>query len=304
MRALITGASGFVGRHLAAELEAGGHEVIATDISFHAPLPEASVCVEVDILDQASIAEAFTSYKPDCCVHLAGKTFAPEGEEEPARMFSVNVTGTLNVLETVYRLSPAAKVLTVSSGHVYGNSRCSSFLNEQTLHEPTNMYAISKSAADRASLVFASRHDLNVCVARPNNHTGPGQGHDFVVPSIVAQVKTIAASRQNGEMKIGNPESSRDFLDVRDVVRAYRLLLEKGSACKAYNVSSGTQVSIGDLVKKVCELAGVQPEIRIDRDKFRPTDCSPKLDTSAIEKDTGWSPRISLDRTIKDMLNE
>ncbi len=302
MKALITGAAGFVGHYLAKELSGAGWEVIACDISFPTPVKEAAQNLELDMLDRSKLKQTLSMYNPDACVHLAGRTFAPAGEQAPADMFNVNVTGTLNLLETLIESKTKARLLTVSSAHVYGNGEPGRIIDESAPHKPGTMYAISKSSADLASLVFARHHGLDVIVARPNNHTGPGQPDCFVVPAIVRQIKQMAEDDTGQPLRIGNPESSRDFLDVRDVVKAYRLLLEKGKGCNAYNIASGAQVTIGALVEKICAQANIKPEIKIDPHKFRPTDHSPFLDTTRLKEDTGWFPEITLEQTIRDIL--
>ncbi|MFW6152459.1 MAG: NAD-dependent epimerase/dehydratase family protein [Verrucomicrobiota bacterium] len=302
MKVLITGAAGFVGHYLAQELSRAGWEVIAGDISFPTPVREAAQNLELDILDRSKLKQTLSRHSPDACVHLAGKTFAPAGEQAPADMFNVNVTGTLNLLETLLENKTKTRLLTVSSAHVYGNGEPGRIIDESAPHKPGTMYAISKSSADIASLIFARHHGLDVIVARPNNHTGPKQPDCFVVPAIARQIKKMAEDGSGQPLYIGNPESSRDFLDVRDVVKAYRLLLEKGKGCNAYNIASGNQITIGSLVENICAQANTKPEIKIDPQKFRPTDHSPFLDTTRLKEDTGWSPGIPLDQTIRDIL--
>ncbi len=302
MKVLITGAAGFVGHYLAQELSSAGWEVIAGDISFPSPVKAAAQNLELDILEQAKLEQAISTCSPDACVHLAGKTFAPAGEQAPAEMFNVNVIGTLNLLESLLKTGPETRLLVVSSAHVYGNGEPGKMIDESEPHKPGTMYAISKSSADLASLVFARHHGLDVIVARPNNHTGPGQPECFVVPAIARQIKRMAEDGSGKPLQIGNPESSRDFLDVRDVVKAYRLLLEKGETCNAYNIASSNQITIGSLVEKICAQAGIKPETKIDPEKFRPTDHSPFLDTTRLKQDTGWTPSIPLDQTMKDIL--
>ena len=140
--------------------------------------------------------------------------------------------------------------------------------------------------------------------ARPNNHIGPGQSPDFVVPSLARQIKDIADGRSEPVVHVGNIESTRSFTDVRDVVRAYRLLIEKGESCKAYNISSQTEIRIRELLGKICRMLDVKPELRVDPDRFRPTDSSPSLDTTRIQDDIGWCPETELDQTLSDILAE
>jgi len=304
MRILVTGAGGFVGRYVARELAASGHSTVAFDLAFSTPVPEAWRSLEGDLLDVRRVNAMVSEVRPDACIHLGAMSFVPAGDRHPERMFAVNVQGTINVLEAFRHHCRAASILVVSSAHVYGSTTGRSHLSEDSPMAPVSTYAVSKAAADLASLAYAGHYGIHTMSARPNNHTGPGQSVDFVVASLVRQARMIADGKAEPVIKVGNVDSKRDFSDVRDVARAYRLLIEKGRQGQAYNISSHNTLSIGAVLSKLCELAGIRPEISVDPEKFRPTDSSASLDTGKLQRDTGWIPRIDFTTTLSDMLSE
>jgi GDP-4-dehydro-6-deoxy-D-mannose reductase len=303
MSVLITGAAGFAGAHLIHELVSHGHDCVATDLAISAPLPGTVACESVDLRDEAAVAALVQTIQPEACVHMAGITSVPDGIAHPDLMLSVNVRGTVNLLNALRQHAPAVRLLTISTAHVYGTPPRDHALDEHAAMQPLSMYAISKAAADLATLACASHHGLQAMVARPNNHTGPGQLPRFVVAAFVQQVRDIAAGHADPVMRTGNLESERDFMDVRDVVRAYRLLLEKGQAGQAYNISSGRNDTIRHMLATLCRLAGVTPRLETDPALMRPTDWSPRLDTTRLAEDTGWSATIPFEQTLHDMLN-
>ena len=210
--------------------------------------------------------------------------------------------GTINILETFKEIRPDGRILVVSTGLVYASSGAGKALDEAAPLRPANMYAISKAAADLAALGYAESFGMPVITARPNNHTGPGQSERFVVPGLISRVKAIAGGHSAPVLQVGNMDSERDFCDVRDVARAYRLLIESGQAGLAYNIASCNRVSIREILDDICRLAGVSVETHIDPDRYRPTDYSPLLDTSRIAGDVSWHPEIERAQTLRDML--
>jgi len=304
MKLLITGAAGFAGPHLIEELTAHGHECIATDLAIEHPIPGAAACEPVDIRDTAALDELISRTQPKACIHMAGITSVPDGASNPDLMLSVNVRGTTNLLHAIREHAPRARLLTVSTAHVYGVGSREAQLSEESRLRPLSMYAVSKAAADIATLACAAHDGLHTLVARPNNHTGPGQQPRFVVGAFARQVRDIAAGRSEPRIRVGNLESERDFMDVRDVVRAYRLLIEQGQPGRAYNIASDNMLQIGDMLNTLCRLAGVSPELEPDPALMRPTDWSPRLDTTRLVTETGWTPTIPFEQTLQDMLNE
>lgn len=304
MRILVTGAGGFVGRHLVRELTQGGHEVLAFDQGLSSPVPGVTSSSTGDLRDAGAMSRLFASTRPDACVHLGGLSFVPAGKANPEIMLSVNIIGTVNVLEAVRTQVPACRILVVSTAQVYQAIAGGPPIGEDTPLLPTTVYAISKAAADLTSLVYAKRYGLQVMTARPNNHTGPGQSPQFAVPSFARQVKAIARGEAKPPLRVGNLESRRDLSDVRDVVRAYRLLIEKGRVGEAYNISSQNMVKMGAVLEELCRLAGLKPSLEVDPSLYRPADESPHVDTARIARATGWKPQIPFSQTLRDVLSE
>lgn len=302
MRVLVTGAAGFVGRHATRELTANGHEVVACDQVFATPVEGALESLVADLCSADAMRDAVRRARLDACIHLGAIAFVPAGQSNPQTMLSVNVLGTVNLLDAVREQAPRARVLVISTAHVYGPHPDNGCLTEDSPMRPLTIYAISKAAADLASLSYAEQLGLHVMTARPTNHTGPGQSPRFVIPAFIAQLKAIASGQAKPVMEVGNLESRRDFVDVRDVARAYRLLLERGRPATAYNISSNRIVEIRTVLDRLCAMTGVRPRIVADPAKFRPTDSSPVLDIGRLRADTGWKPELDIGQTLRDML--
>lgn len=301
MRILVTGANGFVGRHALHELGQHGHTLYALDAS---PVAVAAKGVQDrltgDIRDAPTLHDLVRRLEPEACLHLAGLAYVPQGWTETDAMFAVNVMGTFNVLQAFRTHQPQARVLVVTTAQVYG-AHTSGILSETAPLAPETIYAISKAAADQVAQMHARQCGLRVVIARPNNHIGAGQPPLFAVPAFARQVRAIAAGAEP-VLRVGNLASQRDFSDVRDVVRAYRLLLEQGRPGEAYNIGAGRLVTLRDILDRLCALAGVRPKIESDEKLFRPEDRSPLLDVTKLHRDTGWQPEIGLDATLRDIL--
>ena len=291
MRAFVTGASGFVGPWLCRHLEASGDEVV----------PAAS---DLDVTNADSIAEALIASRPDAVYHLAAQSSVGSSWTDTAGTFRVNVFGTLHVLDAANACPSRPRVLVVSSAEVYGEvSPADLPVAETAPFRPGTPYAASKAAAELAGLQAFLGRGLEVVRARPFNHTGPGQGPGFVVPALARQV--VEASLTGATvLKTGNLTARRDFTDVRDVVAAYRLLIERGSAGEVYNVCSGRSVLLLDLVERLLSLAGADLSVEVAPERLRPVDV-PEMrgDPRRLEDLTGWRPAIDLDRTLRDVLD-
>ncbi len=301
MRVLVTGARGFVGSHILRDFTAAGHEVWSlihvTEQPCRTPYERAA-----DISDTAAVEAIVRELRPEACLHLAGIAFVPLGWTQPDLVFNVNVQGTINVLEALRRHAPSARMLAVSSSQIYGNQPTERPVREDDTPRPDSPYGVSKLAADLTTLLYARRYGLQTMTARPCNHIGPGQNPDFAVPSFARQVAAIAAGQAEPVMRVGNLDSLREFMDVRDVAAAYRLLLERGVPGRAYNVANGGCIRVGLLLETLCTLADIAPRIEVDPDKFRPTDAQPPLDASRLRADTGWHPAYTLEHTLADVL--
>lgn len=304
MKILVTGGNGFVAGYVAKELLDSGHSIVLSDVAFPSPPGDGVERIVADLTCEEQICELVKGTSPDACIHLGGIASVVIGNKDPATLFSVNVTGTAILLEAVRKYRPDSRFLFVSTAHVYGHIPDDTPVPESAPLNPSNLYSISKASADMLALSYAHQHGMHVMTTRPNNHVGPGQSPDFVLGTFSAQIKAIARGEAPPVMHTGNLESTRDFTDVRDIARAYRLLIEKGRAGEAYNIGSGKQESIKGMLDIMCGLEKVTPELKTDPDRLRPADRSPILDTSKITTDTGWTTAIPLDKTIEDIMQE
>jgi GDP-4-dehydro-6-deoxy-D-mannose reductase len=291
VRAFVTGGHGFVGSWLLPHLQAAGDDVTA---------PHAD---EMDVTDAAAVAKALAAAQPHAVYHLAGFAHVGQSWDRPHEVFRVNAEGTLHVLEGARALATVPRVLVVSSAEVYGRVGPGDVpLSEDAPVRPVSPYAVSKAAAELLAVQAFLGRGVPAVVARPFNHTGPGQSPDFVVPGLAGR---IAATEPGGVLRVGNLSPRRDITDVRDVVRAYRLLVERGEAGGVYNVCSGTDVAIADLVDRMLALAGKDLRVEEDPDLVRPVDV-PVLrgDPARLTQATGWAPEIPLEQTLADVLTK
>ena len=290
MRAVVTGGSGFVAGWLIRHLRECGDEVVALDES-------------VDIGDGEALRQAVVAAEPEAIYHLAAFTHVGRSWEEPREVFRVNATGTLELLLAAGACSPRPRVLVVGSSEVYGVVRPEELpVGEDTPLRPVSPYAASKVAAEYLALQHHLGHGLETIRVRAFNHIGPGQNPGFVVPALA---RRVAEAKARGErtVAVGNLSARRDFTDVRDVVRAYRLLVTDGEAGGVYNVCSGHDVSIDDIAGRLLRLAGADLDLVTDPGLVRPVDI-PVLrgDPSRITAATGWTPTIDLDTTLADVV--
>ncbi len=279
-----------------AALRSAGHEAVGSDVG--SPAGGTSTYLPLDVRDPDSIASVLADVAPDAVLHLGGIAFVPLGWTQPQRVFHVNTIGTLNVLDAVRQHRPSARILVVTSAEVYGSHPAPAPLAEDAPYRPDNIYGVAKAAADHAALLYAAHHRLDVMVARPSNHIGAGQSKDFVSSSFASQLAAIAAGGAP-LMRVGNLDQRRDFTDVRDVARAYVLLLERGHAGLAYNIASGHLMPVRDLLDGLCAVAQVRPQVEIDPALFRPDENRPSYDTARIRAHVGWEPEIPLRQTLE-----
>lgn len=288
MRVFITGGSGFVGGHLRSSLEAEGIEV-------HSSGPE------LEITDRGLLERAFQAAAPDAIFHLAAQSSVAASWGDPAECFRTNTLGTLAVLRAARTSCPAARILVVSSGDTYGSAQPSDRpYRECDPLRPTSPYARSKVAAD---LMARRAGDAGLAVVRIRafTHVGAGQTDRFVASSFARQLAEMEAGRREPVMRVGNLESLRDFLDVGDVVRAYRDMLSPSLPTGVYNVASGRGIRVQALLDQLIQLSRVDPVIEIDPERFRPTD---QLvgDAGKLSAATGWQPQIPLAATLSRLL--
>jgi GDP-4-dehydro-6-deoxy-D-mannose reductase len=292
VRSLVTGGKGFVGAWLTAHLSELGDEVVAID---H----------ETDVTDAQAVRAAVLDAAPEALYHLAARTHVGQSWSEPSVVFEVNALGTLHVLEAARACTPMPRVLIVSSAEVYGMVEESVLpLGEEAPLAPVTPYAASKVAAEFLGVQAHLAHGLPVVRVRPFNHVGPGQSTGFVVPSFAERI--VEAKRRGvRSLPVGNMAARRDLTDVRDVVRAYRLLVERAPAGEVFNVCSGRAVSVEAVAHRMLELADVELDLVTDPALARPVDVPVMCgDPARLEAATGWRPEIDLDDTLADVLAE
>jgi GDP-4-dehydro-6-deoxy-D-mannose reductase len=310
MKVLVTGAAGFVAGHLVAYLR-GEHPSVEvfglTRPHGTAPaLPPSVAVLEADLDDAASVCAAVDIVRPDRIVHLAGQSSVHRSWEEPAATLRTNVHGFLHLLEAVRRFALSPRVLAVGSAEEYGAVDPRELpVGEEAPLRPNSPYAVSKVAQGFLALQYALSFQMGIVRTRTFHHTGPGRGEAFAESSFARQIVEIEAGRRAPVLEVGNLEAVRDFTDVRDVVRAYWLLLERGDAGEVYNVCSGRGVRIRDLLQRLIEISGAEVEVRVDPARLRPSDVPAHVgDPARIRKATGWEPRIGLDETLRDLLQD
>jgi GDP-4-dehydro-6-deoxy-D-mannose reductase len=294
VKVAVTGARGFVGPHLVTHLEAAGDDVIPLDR--HGPH-------SLDITDADAVHSRLHDARPDVVYHLAALSHVGESWKSPTASFRVNAEGTLNVLRACSDLG-VDRVIVVLSSEEYGNVAPEDLpLTEESPLRPVTPYGAAKAAADMLALQAHLGDGLGTIRVRPFGHTGPGQSDRFVVPALAAR---IARAERDGvdEIPVGSLDAVRDLTDVRDVVRSYRLLAERGTPGDVYNVCSGTGVSVQSIADRL--LAAARRPIRLvtDPDLVRPVEV-PRLvgSNDKLRAATGWSPEIPLERTLADVLD-
>jgi len=287
VRALITGASGFVGNHLVAHLQEQGDVVLSP---------------ETDITDRPALMAAFADLQPEVVYHLAAQADVGGSWNHPLETLRVNVEGTLNVLDAA-RESGATKVLAVNSADVYGVVDETELpLSETSEIRPTSPYAASKAAAEMLCIQASRGYGLSVVRARSFNHLGPGQSDRFVASAIAHRVVDNELSG-GSTVRIGNLSARRDFTDVRDVVRAYRLLMIAGSPGEVYNVCSGVDRTVREVAEMLVKLADCNMSLEPDPELMRPVDLMVlRGDNSRIRAATSWQPLIPIETTLSDLL--
>lgn len=302
MRALVTGAAGFVGCHLVRALLAEGREVVGTLQPGHEPPRglDRVRWVEMELASSASIEAALAEARPDRVYHLAGQASVGESLRDPLATWEVNATGTLRLAEAI---RGAARLLFVSSAEVYGVvPNDEQPIRESTRLHPTNPYAASKAAAEMAVLEAAHAHGTHAVIARSFNHTGPGQDARFALAAFARQLAAMRARGGEPLLRVGNLQARRDYLDVRDVARAYLLLLERGAPGHTYNVAAGQAHTMAEMVELLVELSGTGARIEVDPARVRPLDVPLLCGDAGALRALGWAPEIPLRRTLADLL--
>jgi GDP-4-dehydro-6-deoxy-D-mannose reductase len=302
MRALVTGAGGFVGRYLVTHLQTHGDEVLGITLPDSGrDMPCETDCF--DILDLEACRRVISSFRPNVIYHLAGIAFVPEAEEDFQKALNINVMGTNNIFRVTHLLDLECKIIFISSAEVYGKITPSQLpITEDTPLAPANNYSLSKAMAELVAKRYSVSGKVSHVTVRPFNHIGPGQDSRFAVSNFARQLAQIKQKRMPPQISVGNLDARRDFTDVRDIVRAYRLAAVKGKGI--YNFASGRSISVRSILDLLITVSGLNVEIKQDPSRIRPIEI-PELyaDITKAKNELGWQPEFEIRDTLQDIYN-
>jgi len=312
MRVLITGITGFAGSHLAEYILQNhpGVEIYGiirwrSRMDNIVPIQDKVTLIEADLKDPTSLRAALSEARPERIFHLAAQSFVPTSWKCPAETFAINAIGQINLFETILSLKVEPKIQIAGSSEEYGQVFSDEIpMKETNPLRPLSPYAVSKVAQDLLAFQYFKSYGLRVVRTRGFNHTGPRRGDVFVTASFARQIAEIEKKKRPPVIHVGNLEAKRDFTDVRDIVRAYWLSLEKGVEGDVYNIGSGQAYSMQELLDLLMSLSRAKMEVKVDPARLRPSDVPVLLaDASKFRDLTGWKPRIPFKQTILDLLN-
>ena len=287
-RVLLTGATGFVGPHVRARM---------------ACTPLGPLEQPVDLRDYAAVRAAVAAAQPEQVIHLAAQSFVPRSFEAPLETFQINFIGTLHLLQALKETGFRGRVLYVGSGDMYGTVAPGQLpLTEAQPLRPRNPYAVSKVAAEALCYQWSQTERFEIVMARPLNHIGPGQTRSFAVAGFAAQIAAMRKGRQPPRLVVGDIDVTRDYLDVRDVVRAYELLLARGGNGESYNICSGVERTMRSIIEHLARLAGVAVEIEVDPQRLRPNEQRRMRGSyDKLARATGWRPETPWEDSLRDV---
>lgn len=303
-KALIIGINGFVGTYLSNELRNNGCVCYGADLNIENMNSENIQVVKLDILDKEMVKKVLSNINPDYIINLAAVSSVKLSWAIPQKTFEVNVTGTINILEAIKDLRLKSRLLLIGSSEQYGSIDYSKSVSEESELNALNPYGISKETQEKLAIMYSKSYGIDVLMVRAFNHIGPGQGTGFVVPDFASQMVEIEKGNLEPVISVGNLSAERDFTDVRDVVRAYRFILEKGKSGEIYNVGSGNAIRIQDILEKLVAKCEIEIEVKIDTNKFRTVD-TPRIECNneKLKRETGWSLKYSIDDSLKDIID-
>ena len=309
MRILITGASGFVGGHLVDYLRRRQSVDLFGTYCGDTPDSDRLADVEmfeVDLRRADDVARVVADVAPEVIFHLAAQSFVPASWERPAETLEINVIGQTHLFEAARALPDPPRIHVAGSAEVYGRvSEGELPVSESTPLRPLSPYAVSKAAQDLLAYQYAVSRDLPIVRTRAFNHTGPGQRDLFVAPSFARQVAAIEAGAAEPVIRVGDLTPVRDFLDVRDVVEAYWLVVMEGTPGAVYNVASGDGIAIQEILDRLVALATVDVRVEVDPARLRPAEMKTLIgDNRKLVEATGWRRTLSLEQTLTDLLDE
>ncbi len=305
MRALITGVQGFAGPHLIELLRAETDWELYGLSRTQRPPAIGYHAVSVDLRDRDRLHTVVAEIAPTHVFHLAAQSHVPTSHTDGGATLLNNIIGQTNLLDACRALPSAPRMLIVGSGEEYGRAKPEQMpLREDSPLNPTSPYAVSKIAQDYLGLQYFTSYGLPVVRVRPFNHIGPGQGERFVVPAFARQIARIEAGQQEPVVRVGNLEARRDFVDVRDVIRAYHLALTRGEPGEVYNIGGGAVVSIGEVLAMLLALSSRAIAVEPNPGLMRPSDVPLFVaDSTRLREATGWAPTIPFERSLQDILD-
>lgn len=260
---------------------------------------------DLDILEKDAIVEVLNSVKPDYIFHLAAQSSVKLSWENPGLTIDINIKGSINLLESVREWGSKPRILMIGSGEEYGYISPETVpIQEETILHPGNIYAATKACQNMLSKIYSDAYQMNIIMVRAFNHIGPAQSPIFVVSDFCKQVAEIEKGKREAVIRVGNLSAYRDFTDVRDVVAAYALLIEKGKKGETYNVGSGKAIQIQSILKELLQLSSMEIKIEVDEAKLRPIDVPIiEADIKKLVETTGWKRKYELTDTLKETLN-
>jgi GDP-4-dehydro-6-deoxy-D-mannose reductase len=306
-RVLITGANGFVGGHLVRELRRHFPDATISGTVYGDGRPVGlDQAFAIDLREPEAVRALIADVAPEQIYHLAAQAYVPQSYSDPWDTLENNIRSQVNVSEACLKADIRPRMLIISSAEVYGTPVGKGApLDESTPFRPNSPYSVSKVAQDLLGLQYFLSHGFPIMRVRPFNHIGPGQNPRFVAPAFAMQIARIEAGMAEPVIYVGNLDAQRDFTDVRDVVRAYRLILERGMPGEAYNLSSGTNHTIRRLLEILVGLARVPVSVEVDPERFRPIDAQAVVsDSTLLRERTGWQPEIPFEQTLLDILED
>ena len=299
-RVLIFGAGGFVGSYLCKEFLNNGYKVSGTDKGEGSALPSEVDFYRTDLMQANEVEKLIGQIQPDIIVNLAAISSVGDSWNMPQTTMAINVIGALNIMEAARKSEQKPRILFVGSSEEYVISE--NPLDENTQLNANNPYGISKVTQEQFAKLYREQYGLKIYCVRPFNHTGIGQRDSFVLPSFCKQVAEIDKSGKDGKIQVGNLKVKRDFSHVKDVVRAYRMIVESDNCNQIYNVGSGNAYSLEDMLTYIIGLSNRHIEIEVDQNRIRPTD-QPVIccDRSLIGKELGWEPQYNVYDSLREM---
>ena len=305
IKALIIGGAGFVGdyliNHLVDDIK---WDISVTKMSMETLNNDKAKIYDLDILDKVQITEVLEKVRPDYIFHLAAQSSVALSWKNPGLTIDVNIKGSVNVMDAIRVLDYKPRMLFIGSGEEYGHIKPEeSPITEDNIVRPGNIYAATKVCQNMIGKIYSDAYDMDIMMVRAFNHIGPNQAPMFVVADFCKQVVEIERGEKEPIIYTGNLNAKRDFTDVRDVVRAYGLLIQKGKKGETYNIGSGNAIAIQEILDRILKLSKVEIRNEVDADKIRPVDVPIiEANIAKVNESTGWMPMISLDTTLLETL--